>query len=171
MYVILAGLVAIGVVARLMAHIPNFAPITALALVAGYYLRGRSSILVPLVAMLISDAVIGFYAWPVMVAVYGSYVVAWLLGSIASRRGVSSLVPATLASSLIFFFVTNAAVWAFTGLYAKTLSGLGQSYVMAIPFFRASLFSDVIFTAAFVAVIEASRAFMPATQLVKAETK
>lgn len=145
----------VGIVARLISHQPNFAPITALALVAGFYLPKKYSLVVPLAAVFLSDLVLGFYTLPVMAAVYGSYIIAWGLANIARRSQTkSSLMPATLFSSVIFFALTNAVVWAFTPLYAKTLAGLYQSYAMAVPFFRWTLASDLIYTAAFVAVIE-----------------
>lgn len=143
----------VGVSSRLLEHAPNFAPITALALVSGYYLRSRWSVAVPLIAMLASDAVLGFYHAPVVAAVYGSYAAAWLLGRRAGNIGRLSL--HTLAASFLFFFVTNTAVWAFTGMYSRTLAGLGQSLAMGIPFFRATFFSDILYTAAFVLVFEA----------------
>ena len=44
--IILAFLV-VGVVARLLPHMPNFAPITATALFSGVYLNKRLSLLAP----------------------------------------------------------------------------------------------------------------------------
>src|SRR3989344_3148844 len=40
---------------RLLPHMPNFAPITAMALFGAVYLTGRYAFILPLVAMLISD--------------------------------------------------------------------------------------------------------------------
>lgn len=148
------ALSSVGVLARLFVHQPNFAPITALALVAGYYLPKKWSLIVPLAAVFFSDVVLGFYDLPVMAAVYGSYLAAWALAQGARASGsVSALVPATLLSSVIFFAATNAAVWAFTPMYVKTAAGLYQSYAMAVPFFKWTLASDIIYTSAFVAVM------------------
>lgn len=146
------ALAGIGIMSRLVEHTPNFAPITALALTAGYYLRSRWSVAVPLLAMFTSDAVIGFYTLPVMAVVYGCYALAWGLGRHAKTIG--SLSRNTLASSFLYFFATNAAVWAFTGMYSKTVAGLSQALIMGLPFFKASFFSDVFYTAAFVLVAE-----------------
>lgn len=149
----IALLAAVGAASRLVEHMPNFAPITALAVISGYYLRGRWSWLVPMLAMLLSDAIIGFYSLPVMVSVYGCYLAAWALARNASA--LTSLAWRTLTSSILFFVVTNAAVWAYSGMYSKTFAGLLQSYIMAIPFFRASFASDMIYTAVFVAIVQA----------------
>ncbi|MBI4122202.1 MAG: hypothetical protein HY461_02630 [Parcubacteria group bacterium] len=156
-WILISALAVIGILARLIEHIPNFAPIAALALVAGYYLPRRWSWVVPMLAMLVSDMVIGFYAWPVMLAVYGSFALAWLFGTLGkSANSRLALLPATLSSSVVFFLATNAAVWAFTDMYAPGTVGLLQSYVMGAPFFKWTLLSDMIYTGAFVAVIEAS---------------
>ena len=62
-----------------------------------------------------------------------------------------------LGASVIFFVVTNAAVWAFTPLYAHTLAGLMQSYTMAIPFFKNSLAGDLGYTAVLFGAMELFR--------------
>ncbi len=150
-------LALIGAASRLVDHAPNFAPITALALVSGYYLRGRWSWVVVVLAMLISDAFIGFYSLPIMASVYCSFIAAWALARFAPN--LMGLAWRTIASSVLYFLVTNAAVWAFTAMYSKTFAGLMQSYFMAIPFFRASFASDMLYTGAFVAAMQLALAF------------
>jgi hypothetical protein len=59
------------------------------------------------------------------------------------------IAAAALASSVGFFLISNFAVWASWTMYPKTLAGLGACYVAAIPFYRMSFASDVVFTAAF----------------------
>jgi hypothetical protein len=51
-----------------------------------------------------------------------------------------------LASSVLFFVLTNFGVWAFDALYPKTLEGLMACYVAAIPFFRNTLLGDLSYT-------------------------
>ena len=62
--------------------------------------------------------------------------------SIAWRWGVCSLVPA-----LMFFLITNFAVWAFEDNYQHTWAGLLQCYVAAIPFLRWMLAGDIFYLA------------------------
>ena len=64
------------------------------------------------------------------------------IAMVANRNGV----PASLASAISFFLVSNLATWLFQDMYPKTYAGLLQCYTMAIPFFRGTFASDLIYT-------------------------
>src|SRR5438270_737087 len=106
---ILALLSAIAAAAalRLVPHPPNFTPIGAMALFSGAYLGRKGLALVaPLAAMILSDAVIGFYSgfWITYLAV--ALIV--LLGSLTlSRVSALRVGVAAIASSALFFLVTK----------------------------------------------------------------
>lgn len=145
---------AVAIAARLLPHLPNFVPVTALALFAGFYLSKQWSIVLPIVAMIISDLIIGFYEPEVMVSVYASFLVAVTIGWGVRRFGseknnAALLFVGSMSSSVFFFLVTNWAVWAFTQMYAKNLGGLLMSYQMALPFFKWSFVGDLAWTVAF----------------------
>lgn len=155
-------LVIFTVASRLMPHPANVAPIAALALFAGTTGRamptkaGRlTAIIAPLAALFMADIFIGFYTWQVMISVYVGFAVTWLLG-ILVRRYYSwpMIMGASVGGSIIFFLLTNAAVWAFTPMYAKTLAGLIQSYTLALPFLRNSLLGDLAYNAIFFGAYE-----------------
>ena len=146
---LLAILIAIlGAAAlRLVPHPPNFTPIGAMALFSGAYLARRGlAIAVPLAAMLLSDAVIGFHSG--MPFVYGGVALIVLIGQLGLRR-VSSLnvVAAALVSSVLFVVVTNFGTWAVSGMYPLTLAGLAACYVAAIPFFQNTVVGDLFYSA------------------------
>lgn len=144
----------LAVITRLMPHPANVAPIGALALFVGATALNQkgtfnksAAFIVPLLAMLASDAIIGFYSWPVMLSVYLGFAISIGLGLIVRRfYRWEMIVGATLLGSVIFFLLTNAAVWAFTPMYAKTVSGLVESYIAALPFFRNSLLGDLVYS-------------------------
>ena len=144
--VIALALIAVGVLMRVLPHPANFAPVTALALFGGAVLPRRYAVLVPLGAMMISDTIIGWYnLMPVTWACYVLIALAsssWLRGH-SIRRGVEL----TLGASVFFFVVTNFAVWVGGGLYPHTIAGLQRCYVLALPFFRNTALSDMIYTA------------------------
>jgi hypothetical protein len=147
---VVAVLVGLGIVARLIPHAPNFTPVAASALFAASVLRVRAlSLLVPLLAMLLGDAVLGFYDWRVMAIVYGALALPACAACLSSRlRGSRALVPVMLSSSLAFFLITNFAVWAFSSLYAPDASGLIACYVAALPFLKYTIAGDLVWAGA-----------------------
>ena len=130
---------------RLVPHPPNFAPIAAMALFSGAQLGRRPvAFAAPLGAMLLSDAVIGFHSG--MLFVYASVALIVLLGSFAlSRVSVLRLTGAAIASSLLFFVVTNLGTWLLSGMYPLTAAGLAACYLAAIPFLQNTLAGDLFY--------------------------
>lgn len=151
-------LVLFGVVLRFLPHPPNFVPIGAIALFAGMYLPKRWFIIVPILAMIISDFFIGFYSWKLMLAVYGSFTLMGIIGLwIRQHKRFSTILGGTLLGPVLFFLIVNAAVWAFGSMYTHDLSGLLQSYIMAIPFFRNSLLGNLFYVGVLVGGVELVR--------------
>ena len=146
---ILALLAAILTAAalRLIPHPPNFTPIGAMALFSGAYLgRKGLAFVAPLAAMLLSDAILGFHSG--MPFVYASVALIVLIGSlVASRITAMTVVGAALASSVLFFIVTNFGTWLVSGMYPLTGGGLAACYVAAIPFFQNTAVGDLFYCA------------------------
>ena len=132
---------------RLVPHPPNFTPIAAMALFGGaYFGRHWLAFVAPLGALLLSDAILGFY--PEAVFVYVSVAVTVLIGwMLANRKTAPRIGAAAVASSVLFFLVTNFGVWLLMDYYPKTPSGLAACYVAAIPFFQNTLAGDLFFAA------------------------
>jgi hypothetical protein len=151
-------LVVLGLICRLLPHPANFAPIGAIALFGGLYLPKRWAIILPLVAMFVSDIFIGFYTWQIMVSVYGSFILAGLIGLWArTHKTFFNIVSSSILISISFYLFTNAAVCFFGTMYTHNFSGLMQSYFMAIPFFRNSLLGDLFYTGILVGGFELVR--------------
>jgi len=133
---------------RLLPHPPNFSPIGAMALFGGAYLPKRAlAFLAPFAALLISDALLGGF-YPGMNFVYLSFGLTVLIGWVISRRKTPIRIgAAAIASSLLFFLLTNFGMWLFSGFYPRTADGLVACYVAAIPFFQNTLAGDLFFTA------------------------
>jgi len=141
------AIVLLAVVARLIPHAPNFAPIGGLALFSGANFKKKSALLIPLVAMFFSDIFLGFHK--TIPYVYVSFVIIALIGGLIKNNKWQSLLKASLVSSVLFFLITNFGVWATGTMYQKNLSGLMQSYAFGIPFFRNTLISDLFYTFSF----------------------
>ncbi len=139
-------LIFLGVTCRLLPHAWNFAPIAGIALFAGVYLGRRYAIVLPIMAMLIGDLFIGFYEWPLMIIVYSSYALIGLLGTLIKKhKSLETVMAGSIIASVIFFLATNWAVWQFSPWYAKSLEGLMQCYVLALPFFRNTLLGNFFY--------------------------
>lgn len=161
-FVLAAAMIAIGIAGRIMPHMWNTTPVTAIALFMAAYFGFRYSAAAVVAVMAISDAVIGGYQWQVMVSVYASLFAAAAIGMLIRKDArISTALPAALASSALFFLVTNWAVWQWSPLYAHTWSGLIDSYVMGLPFFRNSLIGDIFYTASFFGAFEIIHAWKP----------
>ncbi|MGN6155356.1 MAG: DUF6580 family putative transport protein [Sphingomicrobium sp.] len=132
---------------RLLPHPPNFSPIAAMALFSGAYLPKRAlAFVAPFAALLLSDAVLGFYAG--MNFVYLSFGLTVLIGwAVASRKTPLTIGAAAVASSVMFFVLTNFGMWLFSGFYPLTGAGLAACFVAAVPFFQNTLVGDLVFTA------------------------
>ncbi|OIO20121.1 MAG: hypothetical protein COY69_02445 [Candidatus Magasanikbacteria bacterium CG_4_10_14_0_8_um_filter_32_14] len=155
-YLIIA-LIIVGFTLRLLPHPANFAPIMALALFSGLYLPKRLNVIIPVVAMLISDIFLGFYSLPIMFSVYASFILATILGTwLKKHKNLGNVILTTFAGSALFFLATNFSVWTFGTMYTHNLPGLMQSYYMALPFFRNSLLGDLFYVGIFVGVAEMS---------------
>jgi hypothetical protein len=151
---VLIGIVVAAAMARLIPHPPNMTPIAAMALFGGAFLpKRRLAYALPLAAMLLSDIVLGITLYGKAMLASQATVYACLLGTVAmgklirDRRSVLNVAAVTLASSLLFFVVTNFSVWASEALYPRTLPGLMACYTAAIPFFRNSLIGDMAYAA------------------------
>src|SRR5581483_6544466 len=97
---------------RLLPHPPNMTSVSALALFGGAYFANRYlAFAVPLLALLGSDLILGFY--PGMEVQYLSFVVVICIGfTLRQQRSVARVTAAAGASAVIFFLLTNFGVWA-----------------------------------------------------------
>lgn len=149
------------IVARLLPHLPNFVPVTAVALMAGVYLGKRWALILPLTGLLISDFFVGFYEWRLMLSVYGSFAIIGLFSWwLRKHKNVPNVLTASLSASLFFFFITNFAVWAFSAWYTKDLAGLLYCFQLAIPFFRYTLAGDLFYVVVLFGSLELVKMFV-----------
>ncbi len=144
----LTSLVLAATALRLAPHAPNFVPIAAIALFGGAtFSDRRAAFLIPLVAMALSDVVLGGLSG-VTPFIYASFALITCLGlALRTRGGAVRIAGASLAGAVLFYLVTNFGVWIAGGLYPKTIAGLATCYVAAIPFFWNTLLSDLLYTA------------------------
>jgi uncharacterized protein DUF6580 len=143
----LLSAIAAAAALRLVPHPPNFSPIDAMALFSGAYLGRRwLAFGAPIAALLFSDVVLGFY--PGFWIQYVAVALVVLLGSVTLNRISPVRVGSTaVASSVLFFLVSNFGVWAIGSMYPMSAAGLVACYVAAIPFFQNTIAGDLFYAA------------------------
>ena len=141
----LLGAIVVAAALRLAPHPPNFTPIGAMALFSGAYLgRKALAFVAPLGALLLSDLVLGFYHG--QATVYFSVALIVMIGmATLTRRTALRIGAAALLSSILFFLVTNLGMWAFSGIYPRTATGLEACFIAAIPFFQNTIAGDLFY--------------------------
>lgn len=154
----LIGLIVVAALTRLLPHPPNFSPVEAIGLFGGAYFACRScAVLVPLVALLLSDLALaaingGMYAswfggagiWLVYLCIAATALMGFgLRGKVTGAR----VLGYALAGSTLFFLVTNFGAWLGNPLYPQSASGLLAAYVAGIPFFKWTVLGTLFYAA------------------------
>ncbi|HEV8693857.1 MAG TPA: DUF6580 family putative transport protein [Lysobacter sp.] len=157
---ILGAMILVAALTRVVPHPWNFSPVEAIALFGGAYFASRSlAVVVPLLAMLLSDVVLaavngGLYAtwfgnagiWLVYLCIALSTVLGFgLRGKVNGAR----VLGYSLAGSVLFFVVTNFGAWLFqvTPIYPMSAAGLTAAYIAGIPFFQWTLLGTLFYAA------------------------
>ena len=143
-----AGLTVLGAMARVLPHLPNFAPVGSISLFAGARMRGWQAYAVPIVLMAATDQLVG--GWSVATPlVYLAFLInVWIGTRLRGTENVLKLGSGVVSGSLIFFLLTNFAWLAGSSMYPHTLAGVMQCYIAALPFYGRTLASDLIYSGA-----------------------
>lgn len=125
----------LAALSRLLPHPFNFTPIGAMALFGGAYFSNKKlSFIIPLVAMFVSDCLIGFHN--TIVYVYVSFILITIIGIFISKNiNARNIVLASLTSSFLFFIISNFGVWV-SDSTSHGIIGLFNTYFIAIPFYN-----------------------------------
>lgn len=143
-------LILAGALLRILPHPDNFAPISAIALFGAVYLSKRVAFFAVLAAMVVSDIFIGYYELKLMAVVYGSFLLCVFVGFwLKKNKKWYTILESSFLAALIFFILTNFAVWLFTPWYEKSLAGIIQCYFLALPFFKNTLLGNLFYTSVF----------------------
>nr|WP_293833212.1 DUF6580 family putative transport protein [uncultured Arsenicibacter sp.] len=134
------SIVLLAALFRLLPHWPNFTPIAAMALFGAVKFEKKwLGLIIPMLAMLLSDALIGFHGN--MLSVYVSFALTWVIGMVALRRPTAGRVAASaIASSVLFFLITNFAVWYGSTYYTQDMQGLFTCYTAGLAFYNGQSF-------------------------------
>ncbi len=149
-WLMIALLVLVAVVGRAYRPEWNFTPLAAVGLFAGFYLgRGSVAALVTMLALAIGNLCEPAHTnWLVAASQYVCFALPAFLGARLPRtKGAWPLwIAGGVAPSVVFFVVTNGAVWMTSSAYAPTMLGLSECYLAAVPFYRGMLAGDLFWT-------------------------
>lgn len=146
----------LGAVAmRFLPHAWNFTPVVAMLLLAGAWMKGKQ-LWIPLAALFASDFALNLlvYHYPLRADQYFTWA-AWAVvlglsvGLLKGKVRTGRVVGTTLASSLLFYLISNFGVWITAAMYPLTLAGLGTCYIAGLPFYRNAAVGDLLYAAAF----------------------
>ena len=153
------GLILILALSRLMPHPDNFTPIIALAIMSSYFFRNINfSYAIMLFSMLLADFFIGFYSH--MLFVYSSlFLIVLIFFKISKKINYKNLFIFSFFGSVIFFIISNFGVWLVGNLYERNINGLIECYFMAIPFFKNTITSTLIFSYSSLIIYKSSNKF------------
>ena len=155
-------LVGLATLSRLLPHPVNFTPLLAIALLAGRQIpRGFAAPAIVMASMLVID--VPFIAMQVLPQSTADHLPKILLvngfvyGTILSLTILSQKIQAmkdwqftligSLAASLAFFLTTNFASW--LAYYPLSWASFAQCYASAIPFFKNTWLSTLLYSGAF----------------------
>jgi hypothetical protein len=144
----------------------GFAPQIAMALFAGSVIKDKKiSFLFPILSMLVSDALYqllyiqglsiikGFYSG--QLENYLLIALVTVIGFAINKNKLMHIVAGSLAGAVFYFIASNFVTWLGGGLdinnqpYPKTWEGLTACFTAALPFFKWSIYSTLIFNAIF----------------------
>ena len=129
---------------RLIPHPWNFTPILAASIFSGFYFKNFFlGLFVVIFSMFLGDLYLGFHS--TMFFTYASLALAVAIGILIKNFKFSEILASGLTSSICFFVITNFGAWLTLEMYEKNLSGLINSYVLAIPFFHNTLISTLVY--------------------------
>jgi len=145
-YILIFLFFVFGIISRIFPHAPNFTPIISITLLSGLYIKNKFIILVPILIMVLSDLIIGNHITSFWI--YSSLMIIFIIGYYSVRTNFKSIFIYSTISSFIFFILSNFGVW-FSGGYTLDFNGIINCYIMAIPFYKNTLMSTLLFSSVF----------------------
>jgi len=144
----------------------GFAPQIAMALFAGSVSKDkRFAFLFPVLSLFISDLLYQFLYYQGLSTIKGFYDGQWqiylmiasitIIGFFINKNKIGQIFIGSLAGAVYFFIISNFMVWIGGGLdinnqpYPRSFSGLMLCYSVALPFFKWSVLSTLLFNGIF----------------------
>ena len=166
-YPLAIGLITLAILFRTLWHLgPNIEFVTTASILAAHYLGFWYGISVPLAIMFVSDIFIRntnifIFTWSAFVFIGGgNRLFSIMMGQRRGTKVVLTQAGYGILASVFFYLYTNFGVWFLDSwsMYPRTLAGLLECYIMALPFLRFQLIGNLFFVPVSFALIELSLA-------------
>ena len=118
---------------------PNVELVTLASVLAGLYLGSLWPVAVPLLALAITDRLLGNSLS--FLFVWSAYA---FLGAYLTRHPKTNVFILAIAFPVFFFLWTNFGVWLEGLWYPRNFAGLASCFVAALPFFKNHLLSNLV---------------------------
>jgi hypothetical protein len=154
-------IVILAALSRLLPHPYNFSPVVALALFSGaMFGKNKYAFTFPLLAYLVSDVLVMALLYGQMnyvdyffnqngFVMYIALALVVVSGKFVQPNKVVQVFGGSLIASFLFFLITNAACWPGNAMYSQNISGLFESLVAGIPFYRTAVIGDLFYSGLF----------------------
>ena len=144
---------------RLIPHTENFVPVFAMILFAAVHFQNKfQAIAISVGALWISDLYIN--NWGIYSEYHNEFILfsspfnylAYILIALLSVRlfkntiTIQKVLGSSIGVGIVFFIISNFGVWISGTLYPMTFDGLITCFIAAIPFFRSTLTSNILFS-------------------------
>ncbi len=144
---------------RLIPHTENFVPVFAMILFAAVHFKNKfQAISISIGALWLSDLYINnwgryaeYHTEFILFASPFNYL-AYILIALLSVQffkntiTIKKVLGSSIGVGVVFFIISNFGVWVSGSLYPMTFDGLITCYIAAIPFFRSTLTSNILFS-------------------------
>lgn len=142
----------IGVVGRLIMHLPDATPLTSLCVLSPVYFSKRLSVFIMLITLMLSDFALHmlmhyplYGLWTLFT--YSGWLGVIFLGVFLAKKMTAPRALYFSCSGALFFWIwTNFGTWITTAMYPHSFSGLMMCYAAALPFLRNSVIASVVWT-------------------------
>lgn len=159
-------LVILGILGRTVWHIGvNVEFVSMGAILAGFYLGRRYSVLAPFLVMMITDKIIGnsniyLFTWSGYILIgLGASLGKSLFQRMEGRRKILAGLGGGVLASVFFYLWSNFGVWFLDswGMYSRDLGGLFNCYYMGLPFLKNNLLGNLLFVPGGVVAVEVGK--------------
>lgn len=136
-------------------HLPELSPVFGALLFCSARLKKRDAMWFPLTVLAVRECLLTTQVfhmqikWGQFITLLAFAAMAWIGGMLREKLTVPRFVSCATAGSTSYFVISNFGVWLTWGIYPHTRGGLLRCYIAALPYYRSSVLSTLIFGVVF----------------------